>query len=273
LPGFNPQALEQTRRASFGTAARRWWSITASCSGHCSPRGFDGGAVVIAADTSRDLMDPSTWTMSTEAGHPHPQTPAALVRHLNPTAVDWWLEPNFVSVNGRLRVLLRTILDGYSSASLVMVCDLTHDDTGFSLSFVQFSAMPGAQNKFFILTDPETGMFWCISNLVADSQEIIYDWNAIRSGGHYLGGGGNDRRFLVLSYSADALNWFPAGTIAWTPNPHQSFMYPAAVIDGEDIALISRTSVNGGTQHDADLVTFHRVKNFRSLAMDLTPRF
>jgi hypothetical protein len=244
-------------------------------------RGFTGGAVVIAADTSKDLMDAATWTMSREAGHPHPQTPAELVRRLNTKTPDggsapypdWWLEPNIVSVKGRLRVLLRTILDDQASSSLVMVCDLTRSAAGLELAFVQFSAMPGAQNKFFILPDPQTGMFWCLSNLVADSQELVYDWNAIRAGGHFLGHGGNDRRFLALSYSVDALNWFPAGMIAWTANPHQSFMYPCAVIDGDDIALISRTSVNGGTQHDADMVTFHRVRNFRALAMDLTPRF
>jgi hypothetical protein len=236
-------------------------------------RGFDGGAVVLAADTSKDLMDAATWSMSTEAGHPHPQTPAALVRRLNPGAVDYWLEPNIVSVKGKLRVLLRTILDGYAAASLVMVCDLVRGEGGLALSFVQFAAMPGAQNKFFIVTDPETGVFWSLSNLVADSQELVYDWNAVRAGGRYLGGGGNDRRFLALSYSVDALNWFPAGMVATTPNPHQSFMYPCAVIDGDDLAILSRTSVDGGTQHDADRVTFHRVKNFRALAMDLTPRF
>jgi hypothetical protein len=49
-------------------------------------------------------------------------------------------------------------------------------------------------------------------------------------------------------------------------------MYPAAGVDGDDLVLISRTSVHGRDQHDADLVTFHRVRGFRALAMDLAPR-
>jgi hypothetical protein len=48
-------------------------------------------------------------------------------------------------------------------------------------------------------------------------------------------------------------------------------MYPSAVIDGDDIALIARTSQSGRNQHDADLCTFHRIRNFRTLAMDLRP--
>jgi hypothetical protein len=228
--------------------------------------------VVIAADTSKSLMDPSAWTMSSEAGHPLPATPPAFERGINQGARDWWLEPNIVKVNGRVRVLLRTILDGYATTSIVMVCDLTYDASGMELRFVQYAAMPGAQNKFFILSDPETGLFFCLSNLAADPQEIAFDWSKIK-GPRYMGGGGNDRRFLMLWYSADALSWFPAGCVARTESPFQSFMYPSAVIDGNDIALISRTSVNGGTQHDADLVTFHRITGFRDLAMDLTPRF
>ncbi len=192
------------------------------------------------------------------------------MRGLNPEAQDWWLEPNIVLVNGRVRVLLRTILDGYASTSLAAVCELAYGASGMELRFVQLAAMAGGQNKFFLMTDPETGMFWMLSNLAADSQEMVFDWKAIRSRG-FFSGGGNDRRFLMLSYSVDALNWFPAGCVARASNPRQSFMYPSAAIAGDDIVLVSRTSVDGRDQHDADLVTFHRITGFRSLAMNLYP--
>ena len=52
----------------------------------------------------------------------------------------------------------------------------------------------------------------------------------------------------------------------------QSFMYPSMVIDGDDIALLSRTGRDSGDYHDADLATFHRVRNFRFLAMDIRPK-
>ena len=46
-------------------------------------------------------------------------------------------------------------------------------------------------------------------------------------------------------------------------------MYPSAVIDNDDLVVLSRTSRDAADQHDADLCTIHRVSNFRSLAMDL----
>ena len=86
-----------------------------------------------------------------------------------------------------------------------------------------------------------------------------------------MGGGGNDRRFLMLFYSADSLNWFQAGCIAQAPKLSQSFMYARPVIDGDDLAILVRTSIAAPNQHDADHATFHRVCNFRTLAMKLHP--
>jgi hypothetical protein len=98
----------------------------------------------------------------------------------------------------------------------------------------------------------------------------VLDWDRMRALGH-TGGPGNDRRFLMLHYALDGLSWFPAGCLARATKPHQSFMYPAADVDGGDLVFISRTSVDGRNQHDADQVTFHRVPRFRELAMDLMP--
>ena len=44
------------------------------------------------------------------------------------------------------------------------------------------------------------------------------------------------------------------------------------MIDGDDLLLLVRTSENGPNQHDADLMTFHRVRSFRSHARDLRGR-
>jgi len=51
----------------------------------------------------------------------------------------------------------------------------------------------------------------------------------------------------------------------------QSFMYAAPLIDGDDLLILSRTSRDGRDQHDADLCTFHRLRCFRRLALDLYP--
>lgn len=233
-----------------------------------STRDYQGGVVVIAADAARDPMDPRTWRMSAEATRP--ETPRALVAPGANVAGDWWLEPNVVVVGGRVRVLLRTLIANYGTSSLCATCDLVDEPGRFALSFSQLHPVPGAQCKIYVMWDEPSRLFWMLSNQPADTQERVFDWRAIREGG-FLGGGGNDRRFLMLWYSVDALSWFPAGCVARSRNPHQSFMYPSADIDGPDLLVLSRTSVAGRDQHDADTVTFHRVADFRSLAMDLYP--
>ncbi len=108
------------------------------------------------------------------------------------------------------------------------------------------------------------------SNLVTNSQDLLGYWDRILQS-PFLGGPGNGRRFLYLWYGLDALNWFPAGLIAMGPELRQSFMYPAMQIDTHDLVLLSRTSREGRHQHDAELSTFHRITNFRSLAVHLRP--
>jgi hypothetical protein len=48
-------------------------------------------------------------------------------------------------------------------------------------------------------------------------------------------------------------------------------MYARPVIDGDDLAIISRSSINAPNQHDAGCATFHRVRDFRRLALKLEP--
>ena len=107
-----------------------------------------------------------------------------------------------------------------------------------------------------------------LSNLVTDSQDVQHHHDQLEKAG-FLGGPGNERRILALSYSLDGTNWFSAGIASRWTGMLQSYMYPAAAIDGADIIYISRTSEYARNQHDADRVTFHRIRNFRSLAMDL----
>ncbi|MCH2131093.1 MAG: hypothetical protein MK179_18275 [Pirellulaceae bacterium] len=232
---------------------------------------------VVAADLSQDLMNPTAWRVSNVLQFPG--APKRLRSNLYPPdkniwPVQWpgdlWLEPNVVNVNGQLRVLLRSIIDEYATANICAVCDLTDDGRDIQLEFTQFAALPGGQNKFFILHDEPSQLFWMLSNIPTDSQGYFYKRDELLKIGFH-GGPGNERRILMLHYSRDALNWFSAGCAAKWDSPLQSFMYPTAVVNEDDIVFISRTSKNGQNQHDADLATFHRIKNFRSLAMDLSP--
>ena len=172
-----------------------------------------------------------------------------------------------MDVNGHIRVFARSIIDEKATSNIAAVLD--YEPSGNRLTFTQFTSWPGGQCKFFIVQDHVQDMYWMLSNLVTNSQDLL-GWGSRMRETRYSGGPGNERRWLFLHYSIDCLNWFPAGCVARWPNSiHPSFMYPSAVIDNDDLVVLSRTSRDAADQHDADLCTIHRVSNFRSLAMDL----
>jgi hypothetical protein len=154
------------------------------------------------------------------------------------------LEPNVIDVGGRLRVLAAVKPMRQSTTGLAAVLDLT-DGQKATLAFNQFTPMPGGQLKFCVIWDPETKLFWARANLATDSQGL-FDWWADGAKTKRFRGegriGGNDRRFLMLLYSLDALNWFQAGCVAQAAKISQSFMYARPVIDGRDLAIIARSS-------------------------------
>jgi hypothetical protein len=230
-----------------------------------------GGTVLIAADLSGDLLDPVTWRISPACAYPG--TPQQMVAGCYPGHwVDHWLEPNTVNVRGRIRVLTRARWDGYGTSAICGVLDASDDGTTLGLDFTQYYPMPGAQNKFYTLWDEASRLFWSPVNLPTDTQDIQQRAERLKAQG-FSGRPGNERRFMLLQYSVDALNWFPAGFVAAWPKPSQSFHYVCPLVDGDNLLLLSRTSRDAGTQHDSELVTFHRVRDFRTLAMDLYGTF
>ena len=235
-----------------------------------------GGKTMLRLDRSMSPLDPGAWMLSNIVRQP--EIPAAMTRNLFPDgnrpqlSGGWrdplvWLEPNTVEVRGRIRAFCRCVFDEYAAAHIAAVFD--YDPDANRLSFTQFAAWPGAQCKFYIIHDHSASMYWMLSNLITNSQDLLGWAEKMRESG-YHGGPGNERRWLYLHYGIDCLNWFPAGCVArWPDNVYRSFMYPSAVVDGDDIVVLSRTSRDSGDQHDADLCTIHRIRDYRSLAMDL----
>ena len=234
------------------------------------------GKVMVRWDRARSVLDPDAWSLSNVV--PLPELPAALTRGLYPSgdrsklhrgspSPFVWLEPNTVEIGGKIRVFVRSVIDNYAAANLAAVLD--YDEHANELRFSQFTAWPGGQCKFFIINDEPHRMYWMLSNLATNSQDIL-GWGDRIWETEFTGGPGNERRWLFLHYSIDCLNWFPAGCVArWPDSVLRSFMYPSAAIDGDDLVILSRTSRDAANQHDADLCTIHRVRDFRSLAMDL----
>lgn len=93
----------------------------------------------------------------------------------------------------------------------------------------------------------------------------------------------NDRLFMMLWYAVNALNWFPASCVARSGELSGSFMYPSIIVDGDDLMILARTVYDYQNDklaseraqcghHDANLLTFHRIRDFRALVMDIHPR-
>ncbi len=230
--------------------------------------------VVVAADLSRDLMNPSSWRISNSLSYPG--TPRRLVRSLfpyesSPGGADHWLEPSVVRVSTDVRMLVRIRIDGYATSSMCAVCDVTDDGRTLKLDFTQLHPMPGAQNNFHAVYDEVTGYYWTPANLPTRTQDTAF-YEELKAKGFH-GTPGNERRILVLLYSLDALNWFQACCVAMLPSPLQGLQYSSPLVDGDDMLFAVRTSMHGRNQHDNDLITFHRLKDFRSLALDLRPRY
>lgn len=226
---------------------------------------------VIAGDLSGDPMDPKAWRMSDAAKLP--AIPDVLANPRFGKYSSQMLEPNLIDVKGQLRILSTVKIHNQTTAGLCVVHDVNDSGEKFTTKFVQFHPMPGGQLKFCVLWDEQSKLFWATANLVVDGQGRFDWWRAKSKNVEYRGGstGGNDRRLLMLLYGMDGLNWFQAGCVAQARKVTQSFMYAAPAVDGDDLAIIARSSISAPDQHDADHATFHRVRNFRHLALNLLP--
>lgn len=219
------------------------------------------GPCVVAGDLNRDLMSPGAWRMSNPV--PFPGLPDVLKDPAQREAFGKWLEPNVVNVYGQLRALCTVRKNG-----ICAVFDIEDDGRDLRLAFCQYHPMPGGQLKFCVVWDDVSRLFWATANPNPNSQGLM-DWSGFRTAGcDYKGG---DRRLLMLYYSLDALNWFQAGCVAVADRLTQSFNYATLVIGGDDLGIIARSNVDGPNPHDADCATFHRVRDFRALAMPLAP--
>lgn len=229
------------------------------------------GPRAVGGDLSQDPMNPAAWRISDPV--PFPGVPEAFTNPKFASLPSQYLEPNVIAVGNQLRVLATVKPNRQATAGICAVLDLVDDGAKLNLSFLQYHPMPGGHLKFNAFHDAPSGLFWATANLAVDDQRSAAFWGKSEDDKRFWshGTGGNDRRFLMLLYSVDGLNWFQAGCIAQAAKLSQSFMYAAPVVDGDDLAIIARSSVNAPNQHDADFATFHRVKNFRKLALKLVP--
>lgn len=121
--------------------------------------------------------------------------------------------------------------------------------------------LPGGQMKFHIVYDAQTKLYWLLSTQATDSM-IRVD----RMPDDRFGLPDNERQRLVLHFSRNCIDWCFAGVVAQEQHPKCSRHYASMDIDGDDLVILSRSGdENAQSAHNGNIVTFHRVKDFRGL--------
>ncbi|MBR3934084.1 MAG: exo-alpha-sialidase [Clostridia bacterium] len=121
--------------------------------------------------------------------------------------------------------------------------------------------MPGGQNKFFVKYDKKTKLYWLVSVQATDSMTRIEFLSEDR-----YNVPSDERDRLALHFSKNMVDWCFAGLIDQSGFENQSRHYASMDIDGEDLVILSRSGdKDAHSAHDGNIITLHRVKNFRDL--------
>lgn len=116
--------------------------------------------------------------------------------------------------------------------------------------------MPGGAKKFTVRYDSLSGRYWSLVNYVTQ------EWAGKQNPAWV-------RNTLALSSSPNLQEWTVHRTVLHHPDiAKHGFQYADWLFDGNDIVLLSRTAYDdNGTGahncHDANYMTFHRIKDFR----------
>ena len=206
-------------------------------------------AMVISAPVDADLLNASAWKTSNFLTH----DPAYLSGQFG-----GWLEGNVVvTPDGDIVDFLRvaTSEPGRDMAAVVRI-----SDDGSTASFDQsagFIDFAGGARKFTIRYDSISGRYWTITNMI---KEEFKDLPA-----------GSVRNTLVLQSSPDLRGWSGHKILISHPDViKHGFQYVDWQFDGKDIIFVCRTAFDdqyggGNNYHDANYMTFHRIKKFRKL--------
>ena len=126
---------------------------------------------------------------------------------------------------------------------------------------VLFVPLPGGQVSFHIAYDDVTRLYWMISSQATDSMRKVELLEKKRHGMPE-----QERHRMALHFSKNAVDWCFAGLVAKVDDVGQSHHGGNMIIDGEDLILLLRTAdENAYNAHNSNKITFHRVRDFRTL--------
>jgi hypothetical protein len=211
-------------------------------------------AFMMSAPVDADLLKADNWTCTNRVGR-------------DPNWLEGkfggWLEGNaVVTPDGRIVDILR--VECKPEGGKAAMIEISED--GKTATFdpkTGFIDLPGGCKKFTIRFDPRTELYWSLSNYIPEK----YD----------TGNPGATRNTLALISSADLRNWAVKSIILQHPDTKKhGFQYVDWLFEDNDIIAVSRTAYDDGVggahnYHDANYLTFHRIKDFRDKTLDDAP--
>ena len=250
--------------------------------------------VLMRGRLDADLTKPGNWTFASELpfdqavgeddldffGVPFFRTGSVAPRR--PMAHIGWLETNVLRITDpdhlwcdprgkTFHLWLRAHTGGTGYACIAKVVEQgDHPGTGAMTTQVErvpsgkrilYVPCPGGQMKFFVLYDEPTALYWLLSTQATDSMT-----QPGRLPDDRFNLPNNERHRLQLHFSRNMVDWCFAGLVAMGGTPRESRHYASMAVDGDDLVILSRSGdARAKSAHDGNLITFHRVKNFRSL--------
>ncbi len=244
---------------------RIWRAVEEVVNEKLWPRHF--AAVVLCAPEGADLLQAKNWVRTNGIAFDEAWAPGRR---------PGWLEGNVVvSPEGGIVNLLRVNMEvdatapfsvrGIPRYEVAARTEVSGD--GRELSFQPecgIFQLPGSQSKFTIRFDPVSRRYWSLVNKITLAHEDrAHEVSPIAQ-----------RNVVMLISSSDLKEWREhAKVLRWRDgeklarHDRYAFQYLDWQVEGDDLVAVSRTSWNAQSFHNANALTFHRVRNFRRLTM------
>ena len=207
-------------------------------------------AFMMSAPVDADLLKADNWISTNHIG----RDPEWLDNKF-----DGWLEGNaVVTPDGHIVDFLRVAYSPEGEKAAI----INISDDGKTATFdpeTGFVGFPGGAVKFTIRFDPTTRLYWSLTNYIPPK--------------HAGPDPGGTRNTLTLTCSPDLRHWTVKCVLLYHPDRQKhGFQYVDWLFEGNDLIAVCRTAFDDGlggahNMHDANFMTFHRVKNFRKLTM------
>lgn len=233
-------------------------------------------AFMLSAPEDADLLEAASWTRSNSL---------TIQRAWLNTRNEEWLEGNaVVTPAGMIADILRVeshpaigapfALPGAAASiprfEVAALLDISADGRTAAFEPARgFLHFIGSESKFTIRFDPVSRRYWSLGSKITNPH----------SGYAWLYTPHHQRNVLSLTSSADLAVWeercrllrYREGQVVTKAESRVGFQYVDWQFDGADLVAVCRTAWGASNYHDANFITFHRVKNFRTLTMADSP--